>query len=334
MGEAMIIRAGGAGGNANVIYSPGTNIITTNTEWRVPRAKNQEFMVRLFGAGGGCSGTSSGYKPDYWTYRGGGGGGNMNNGLLKLNAGDIIPITIGTASYMGSGGTTSFGTYLSASGGEAGYDSKGGNGGTGGGGAYGPGGSGTYGGGGGGCGRGDGGQGGTYGGGGGGRTGGKSIGGYGNGGNNSTSATDGLDTSAIPDIDYYGNGKGGGIMGGGGGYGGPGGRGRKSGQSYMYDYGGGGGGYGGRGGNGASSMYYGLGGGGGGYGNDGSDAKGNSEYNTSQYGGGGGGYGPDGYGHGANSIPSSQYEFDMALSSGSTAFGKNGVCIITYMEEI
>ena len=97
-----------------------TELIISNTNWTVPNHKGN-ISVRIFGAGGG--GDASG-----------GGGGWMNNGEFNLNTGLNINIVIGQGGLRtgGSGGTTTFGTYLSANGGSWGYMS-GGDGGSGGG---------------------------------------------------------------------------------------------------------------------------------------------------------------------------------------------------------
>ncbi len=135
MGEAILVKTGG--GKVDENYDPNdkyitswelkTELITSSKEYTVPKAKNQQFSVRIFGGGGGM-GVSS--LPA--------GSGNMNNGEFKLNRGDIIPIIIGGCGQYGTeainGGTTTFGTYLSATGGEAGDKVNGhaGNGGVGG----------------------------------------------------------------------------------------------------------------------------------------------------------------------------------------------------------
>ena len=350
MGEALIIRSGG--GMSNGGYIPKTELIKVNQSFMVPKAKGQQFSVRIFGGGGGV-GVSNG----------GGGGGNMNYAVLNLPEGSKIDIIIGAGgTNKNNGGTTSFGTYLSATGGECGNRFNGGNGGTGGGGSRpGSGGSGTYGGGGGGCYLFNmyvdknkvisaGGNGGIYGGGGGGyNRGGISVGGWGNGccAINNINAEDGLNTIGMG-LEFEGFGLAGGIkvyssidkynniykctdsLGfgyhkAGGGYGGNGG------YTAIYNYirfeeqwnftgYGGGGGYGGNGGNGTDQS----GGGGGGYGNDGGD--GSFEYSSSGpgYGGGGGGYGPDGYGHGAGGY----------LYKRNVSKAKSGICIISYMQPI
>mgnify|MGYP002706540919 CR=1 FL=1 len=338
MGEALIIRSGG-GSQSSGGYVPKTVLINSNQTWTVPKAKNQEFMVRLFGAGGTGYGDTQYDNPQTghnMTRRTGGGGGNMNNAMLKLNVGEVITVSIGNISgYSGNGGTTSFGTYLSATGGEKSTERNGGNGGTGGGG-FGKGGDGYYGGGG--YGR-IGGNGGIYGGGGGAASAnavGRSTGGYGNGGYFEATynqyfwkftphiGEDGLNTINIADkIDFPGYGKAGSQNGGGGGgYGGNGG------NNF-----GGGGGYGGDGGNGRAYTYSGLticGGGGGGYGNNGANGTLGSDGIGDEYMccGGGGGYGLEGYGHGGGTYGGGQGDY-MSLQR-----PKPGVCIITYMEPV
>ena len=320
MGEAMIIRAGGgynsnggsgSGEDKNIIgWQTKSEIITTNGYFTVPKAKDQEFHVRLFGGGGGASSSGSG-----------GGGGNMNNDTLILNQLESIQVSIGKGGSLGSvGGTTAFGSYLSATGGKYGNGSTGGDGGTGGGGysdsnsklniiySAGHGGNATYGGGGGGDDMGygqddwvyynKGGLGGKYGGNG--RRGG---GGY----------SSGTNTIGMPNLDFVGEGK---AYGGGGGYGGSGGNGY-----------GGGGGYGADGGNSASITLQGASsftattkcvvcGGGGGYGGKGGDGYVTTSVQRAGY---GGGYGPENYGRGGGS------EYNE---------GKSGCVIVTYQAPI
>ena len=350
MGEALLIKAGGAGTSGN--SSPGnlvTNIFTTNGVFVVPKAKDQQFSVRIFGGGGGGAVLDSHYANGKVLYSScaGGGGGYMNNDILILNEGETIQVSIGAGgrgSYISVntiknesegkvGGTTSFGTYLSALGGDGAKayknNANGGNGGSGGGGdrcggrGYQFGGGGGY----------QGytynsifpsGSGGKWGGGGGHDIGDPTQGGClyensqnrsevtgfsrlgGNGGNNSRDAQNGTNTIGNNEIpnSLQGSGLAGinassskSVSCGGGGYGGCGG--------YSS---GGGGGYGANGGNG--------GGGGGGYGGKGGDGF-----------GGGGGYGDGGSvggdgGYGAGGGGSSQYR--------SAGNGGNGICIIQY----
>ena len=166
--------------------------ITTSKTWTVPAAAGQVFRIAVVGGGGG--GCMYGNLRSGTCACGGAAGGNIKIETLTLPKGEEIQIICGaggkgTEGENGEkGGTTSFGTYISAEGGNGGnykegdrkegYDVavNGADGGTGGGAAGismdfgGNGGNGgTYGGGGGGYGnKGNGGNGGTYGGGGGG----------------------------------------------------------------------------------------------------------------------------------------------------------------------
>ena len=319
MGEALLTGRTGSiksGESGQII----TTIIKSDDIFVVPNAKNQSFSVRIFG-GGGC-GDGNGISA-------GGGGGYMNNGILILNEGEIVPITIGKGALLNNstnrheeyGGTTSFGTYLSAEGGQSGTNTGGrneraygGNGGSGGGShhyagdgyQFGGGGSYYY----------HAGNGGKWGGGGGSSdswagNGGclyensqnkYQITGYsglaGNGSSDTNNGGDGTNTIGLNSVDPQcrGYGKGGAASaGGGGGYGGNGGK-----------YGGGGGGYGADGGDSR--------GGGGGYGNYG---KGGNNY------GGGGAYGPGG---------STDYGNDGKYGGGGSPYGNggDGICIIQY----
>ena len=106
MAEAIIAKRGWGRRGAPSIQ---TVTITSNQVWTVPEHTGT-ISVRIFG-GGGC-GTS-------WSKgRRGGNGGCMNNAELQLFVGQQIPITIGVGGSPANifGGTTSFGTYLSANG--------------------------------------------------------------------------------------------------------------------------------------------------------------------------------------------------------------------------
>ena len=307
----MISRRGGSSSSSGSGIALHTEYILFNQDWTVPSgAKNNEFSVRIFGAGGINSG----------------GSGWMNNDVFtNLNPGQNIPIVIGPEisglrfnfSTGEDGGTSSFGTYLSANGGQGvncGMPKHGGNGGSGGywggtGYQFGGGGGNTasnnggnggiWGGGGGGCMHGghggiygggggggyrykaNGGNGGTYGGGGGAGMYSNNDGYFGrggtyggNGGNKTSTAKNGINTSTWTNVtkdDITGA-----YFRGWG----------RAGTSYI----GGGGGFGGNGGNGTTYRENGTGGGGGGYGSNGGN------YADSLYGSGGGGYGGDGGG--------------------------------------
>ena len=112
MAEALICRRGG---NSRIGFKEVLNtvIITINNNWKVPSTiSNKNISVRIFGGGADGNGRS------------GGGSGWMNNGIISVNAGQTIPITIGQ--HGRSAGTTSFGTYLSANGGSGTWGGSGG----------------------------------------------------------------------------------------------------------------------------------------------------------------------------------------------------------------
>lgn len=124
MAEAIISRRGyGPEGHKSSILF--TETIVSNTVWNVPKEiANNSISVLLFGGGGG--GGSSNAK-------GGGGGGWMNNNTIDLGYGNSVAITIGEGGAINStGGTTSFGVYLSANGGTSVTEKSGGRGGSGG----------------------------------------------------------------------------------------------------------------------------------------------------------------------------------------------------------
>ena len=128
MGEAIISRGfsgSNGGGTSGENGNFRTEIITTSTLWKVPEnLKDGTVSVRIFGGGGGGNMQSFG---------GGGGGGHMNNATIDLKGQSEVYITIGSGGPPDTyGGTTSFGTYLSAFGGQYGSRNSGGNGGSGG----------------------------------------------------------------------------------------------------------------------------------------------------------------------------------------------------------
>ena len=111
MSEAIISRRGRTtNSSSNKILA--SIIFVENNVWTVPKAVDQQFDVMIFGGGGGASSNSDGS---------GGGGGYMNNDTLQLSQGSLVTITLGAGGVSNSsnttGGTTSFGTYLSANGG-------------------------------------------------------------------------------------------------------------------------------------------------------------------------------------------------------------------------
>lgn len=105
MGEAMIMRAMDGKNVTGVAANFHTEILNKDTDWIVPMNLIGNVRVLLFGAGG---------NGPY-----GAAGGNMNNKSISgLKGGSTIHVTVGQSIANNNGGTTSFGTYLSATGGE------------------------------------------------------------------------------------------------------------------------------------------------------------------------------------------------------------------------
>lgn len=278
---------------------------TSNTNWVVPN-HNGYISVRIFGGGGGGGGGEQMRDG----HNSGGGGGWMNNADLTIANGSSVSITIGKGGkHEQSGGTSSFGTWLSANGGTYGGFWAG-NGGSGGGGAQGGAGGGGRG-----FQFGGGGEGGTF------RGGGQGGAWGGNGGDaeqNGNNGTNTMGMSSVPTNDR-----------------GPAIGGRRGNNTYnaveQWNFpggGGGGGGYGANGGNGGNGVSYasshfisGAGGGGGGWGKLGRGGDG-----TNMHGGGGGAYGPGGNGGGGNG----SYGGGGGGGSIFGSYGGNGICIVQY----
>ena len=141
MSEAIISRRGIA---KKLNLNLHSETIITNTNWKVPaNVWGSMLNVRIFGGGGGAGNlTWSSFGPNSFYGTGGGGGGWMNNGEIEVSPETQIQITIGDGGKFNSnGGTSAFGTYLSANGGARGAifkgsgSGEGGDGGSGGGGA-------------------------------------------------------------------------------------------------------------------------------------------------------------------------------------------------------
>lgn len=126
MAEAIISRAGG---DINISQLSQNILFSSNTTFIAPFSGN--YLVEVSGGGGGGSGhrllergSSGGLgsaKPGWSGY--------FNMGSIYLNKGQKVSIIIGSGGaggqankYGSTGGTTSFGTYLSAIGGNGGND--------------------------------------------------------------------------------------------------------------------------------------------------------------------------------------------------------------------
>ena len=114
MSEAIITRRGyGPEGKPTMHVDTITAVGTT--VWNVPNSLRGSVKVLLFG--GGAASTIGSYSGAFF----GGGSGWMNNGEFSITPGSQINIVIGAGGIFGTGstagGTSSFGTYLSANGG-------------------------------------------------------------------------------------------------------------------------------------------------------------------------------------------------------------------------
>ena len=115
-----------------------TQIFTdTVSDWEVPTAIDGKFLLTMFG-GGGSGGdktsVSTGLSVSAYAGGGGGGAGYRYFGLVTVQPGEHITVTVGKGGSGGNGGMTSFGTYASVSGGASGNGQNGGDGSSGGGG--------------------------------------------------------------------------------------------------------------------------------------------------------------------------------------------------------
>ena len=168
MADAIIFRRRGSGGGGAEYTPPNisggtqsntgnwwTAIFTNNGWFKAGQAKSNQYTVMCFGGGGPGQNTYYGMLmggPFAYKNYGccGGGGGCMNKTTLTLTPNTNIAVTVGAGGsrWTGSsypdyiqGGTSSFGTYISAQGGngayircfDTGYHCDGGNGGSGGG---------------------------------------------------------------------------------------------------------------------------------------------------------------------------------------------------------
>lgn len=102
----------------------GMQAFTSNGTFTVPTGVKTLKVTVVGGGGNGSNATYNNGTYNYWAGHGGGAGGMAQDFISGLTAGDTVAVTVG-----GAGGTSSFGTYLSATGGgSAGLDSAGGGG--------------------------------------------------------------------------------------------------------------------------------------------------------------------------------------------------------------
>lgn len=132
LGEALLIKAG-SGGSSGGEGAATEGIFSSNGKYICTRTGNY-YITCIGGGGSGGYGSynvtanSSTREYDYILINGGcAGSGFVKSNVIHMNAGDIITMTIGaggarrtTTGNGSSGGTTSFGSLLSANGGEGG----------------------------------------------------------------------------------------------------------------------------------------------------------------------------------------------------------------------
>lgn len=129
MGRSISSTGGGGGGLSVDKYGhagPRNQTAMFNSQgswtWNIPSTFNSAVPIRVWVYGaGGCNGNSGGSGQGY-----GGGGGGLAWAEIPadstITAGGSVSITVGAGSrsYNGLGGTSSFGSYMSASGGNSG----------------------------------------------------------------------------------------------------------------------------------------------------------------------------------------------------------------------
>lgn len=107
---------------AHVNGSPGRAVYVANGTWSVPNGVHK-FKVTLCGGGGrsGANVVGGGGEDSYVVPGANGGSAPMISAIFEgVELGTTFAITIGAGGTSGAGGTTSFGTLMSSSGGGAG----------------------------------------------------------------------------------------------------------------------------------------------------------------------------------------------------------------------
>ena len=126
MSEAIIVKRGSSNSDRVMVYS--RDIIINSSVWEAPQGLvNNSVYVELIG-GGGFTNRYTDYAPNIRIIAGGAGG-YFNNGTIEMNEGEAVYVSIGRGGFNSTGyrngGTTSFGTYLSANGGGGGTIQRG-----------------------------------------------------------------------------------------------------------------------------------------------------------------------------------------------------------------
>jgi hypothetical protein len=121
----VLTSTGTAWASSAPVVIPSVAVFTASGTWTIPTGITRAKVTVI--AGGGSGGfTVAGYSSG-----GGGGGGTAVKYVTGLTPGGTVSVTVGTGGAAGSGNTSSFGAYCSATGGAVGTGLVGGNGGIG-----------------------------------------------------------------------------------------------------------------------------------------------------------------------------------------------------------
>ena len=116
-----------AGGGSSGGGIGGVQVFSTSGSFTVPSGITK-LLVTAFGGGGGGT-----YASEFYGYTGIGGNGGQGEAIITVTPGEVITVTVGAGGNGGggspggffsatAGGTTSFGSYATATGGSAGQD--------------------------------------------------------------------------------------------------------------------------------------------------------------------------------------------------------------------
>jgi hypothetical protein len=130
-GDLPAISGAALTGISAGLSGPNKEIFTSSGTFTVPAGVTS---IKVIVVGGGASGTAQRNNLRRQCTAGGGGGGTAIKWITGLTAGDTVAVTIGaggtgttSSPYYGNGGTSSFGSYCSATGGQGRVNNDGNN---------------------------------------------------------------------------------------------------------------------------------------------------------------------------------------------------------------